>query len=107
MGTSHQESSIHIMKISLVLSFVLASCLAAPENRFTCSECVREMHGLGHMVQDGGHIIHDYLVEHYCPTVHDVEFCIDGLSRYYVGVLAAMSESTHVRSAFKVWTGWE
>merc|ERR1711874_347629 len=68
--------------VLLLLSLVLASAFAAPDSRFTCSECVNEMRHLGHHVYEGAHPIHDYLVANYCPTVHDQEFCdecVEGL----------------------------
>merc|ERR1712055_129658 len=78
------------MKIVLFISLVLASGMAAPEARFTCQECVREMHSLGYLVMEGRHEIHDYLAEHYCPTVHDHEFCIERMSKFYIMWLEAI-----------------
>merc|ERR1712127_506912 len=77
------------MKVALVLAFV-ASAYAAPDTRFTCSECVSEMHKLGGLVKMGAVPIHDYIVSNYCPTLehnHDQDFCVDSLSKYYVGML--------------------
>merc|ERR1712127_733866 len=75
------------MKVALVLAFV-ASAYAAPDTRFTCSECVSEMHKLGGLVKMGAVPIHDYSV--------------DSLSKYYVGMLFAIVNHYFVDGAVHV-----
>merc|ERR1712113_779169 len=77
------------MGVALLLPLIVAAH-AAPEARFTCEECVREMHGLAAMVKMGAIPIHDYLRDNYCPTLESTaaqHFCEDSLSKYYVGML--------------------
>merc|ERR1719219_2318223 len=90
------------MKVLLLISLVLASAVAAPETRFTCMECVNEMHHLGHLVREGAKPIHDYLVANYCPTQQDQEFCEDALSRYYIGMLNAIVNHYFVDGAVHI-----
>merc|ERR1719230_1021153 len=73
-----------------LLSLALAATMAHPDPRFTCMECVQEMHHLGFLVGNGAKPIHDYLAANYCPTTNDEEFCVERLSRYYVGMLYAI-----------------
>jgi len=78
------------MKVVLLLLPLIAAVITAPEARFTCEECVREMHGLAAMVKMGAIPIHDYLRDNYCPTLDSTaaqHFCEDSLSKYYVGML--------------------
>merc|ERR1712055_592357 len=82
---------------------LLAGAFAAPESRFLCSECVDEMHKLGHMVKMGAVVIHDYIRDNYCPTLGDHQhFCRESLSRYYVGMLYAVVEHYFVDGALHV-----
>jgi len=81
------------MKSALLLAFALASASAAPDPRFSCSECVEEMRGLGHLVKMGAVPIHDYIRDNYCPTLeHHQADCEKSLSKYYVGMLFAIVE---------------
>merc|ERR1712156_544539 len=57
------------MKVVLLLLPLIAAVITAPEARFTCEECVREMHGLAAMVKMGAIPIHDYLRDNYCPAL--------------------------------------
>ena len=77
------------MKISFAFFLLgLAYTSAAPEMRFSCSECREEMHKLGGMVKYGAKDIADYLTANYCPTLPaDSEACEHDLSRHYVGML--------------------
>merc|ERR1711971_702046 len=76
------------MKTMLLFSLLVAAALAAPDARFSCSECVDEMHKLGWMVKMGAVPIHDYVAANYCPTLgEDQGWCEDALSGYYVGML--------------------
>eukprot|EP00091_Calanus_sinicus_P020227 TRINITY_DN541_c0_g1_i15.p1 TRINITY_DN541_c0_g1~~TRINITY_DN541_c0_g1_i15.p1 ORF type:complete len:189 (-),score=61.61 TRINITY_DN541_c0_g1_i15:3-569(-) len=77
------------MKISLAcLLLGLAFTSAAPDARFSCSECVDEMHKLGGMVKYGAKDIMDYLTANYCPTLpEDSHACEHDLSRHYIGML--------------------
>merc|ERR1711973_1053461 len=74
-----------IMKTMILVSFFATVALAAPEARFSCSECVDEMHKLGWMVKMAAVPIHDYLAANYCPTLNeDQQWCEEALSRHYV-----------------------
>merc|ERR1711928_118877 len=66
MGTSSESLNMGAM---ILASFLTAAALAAPEARFSCSECVDEMHKLGWMVKMGAVPIHDYVAANYCPTL--------------------------------------
>merc|ERR1712099_202657 len=100
MGTSSESLN---MKAMILASFLAAAALAAPEARFSCSECVDEMHKLGWMVKMGAVPIHDYVAANYCPTLgEDQGWCEEALSRYYVGMLFAIVEHYFVDGAIHV-----
>merc|ERR1712038_633087 len=81
------------MKTMILGSLLAAAAIAAPEGRFSCSECVDEMHKLGWMVKMGAVPIHDYIAANYCPTLGDQQgWCEEKVSRYYVGMLFAIVE---------------
>merc|ERR1711911_20148 len=91
-------------RVALFLPLIAAAS-AAPEARFTCEECVREMHGLAAMVKMGAIPIHDYIRDNYCPTLDSTaaqHFCEDSLSKYYVGMLFAVVEHYFVDGALHV-----
>merc|ERR1719470_681538 len=93
-----------VSKLALLLPLIAAAA-AAPEQRFLCSECVREMHGLAAMVKMGAIPIHDYIRDNYCPTLDSTaaqHFCEDSLSKYYVGMLFAVVEHWFVDGALHV-----
>jgi len=93
------------MKVVLLLLPLIAAVITAPEARFTCEECVREMHGLAAMVKMGAIPIHDYLRDNYCPTLDSTaaqHFCEDSLSKYYVGMLFAVVEHYFVDGGLHV-----
>merc|ERR1711953_490420 len=93
------------MKVGLLLLPLIAAVFTAPEARFTCEECVREMHGLAAMVKMGAIPIHDYLRDNYCPTLDSTaaqHFCEDSLSKYYVGMLFAVVEHYFVDGGLHV-----
>merc|ERR1711872_337002 len=71
MGTPLHSRSPRVRMMSRValLLPLIAAALAAPEARFSCEECVREMHGLAAMVKMGAIPIHDYIRDNYCPTL--------------------------------------
>merc|ERR1711928_289360 len=90
MGTSSESLNMGAM---ILASFLAAAALAAPEARFSCSECVDEMHKQGWMVKMGAVPIHDYVAANYCPTLgEDQGWCEEALSRYYVGMLFVILE---------------
>merc|ERR1712200_242078 len=94
---------VQIKMRAILLLSLLAGAMAAPESRFLCSECVDEMHKLGHMVKMGAVYIHDYIRDTYCPTLGDHQhFCRESLSRYYVGMLYAIVEHYFVDGALHV-----
>merc|ERR1712203_1175993 len=100
MGSSSESLD---MKAMILASFLAAAALAAPEARFSCSECVDEMHKLGWMVKMGAVPIHDYIAANYCPTLGDQQgWCEEALSRYYVGMLFAIVEHYFVDGAIHV-----
>merc|ERR1712210_212391 len=102
MGTLRRSHTFARMKVVILLS-LLAGAFAAPESRVLCSECVDEMHKLGHMVKMGAVVIHDYIRDNYCPTLGDHQhFCRESLSRYYVGMLYAVVEHYFVDGALHV-----
>merc|ERR1712141_874193 len=75
-----------ISRVALLVPLIAAAS-AAPEARFSCEECVREMHGLAAMVKMGAIPIHDYIRDNYCPSLDSTaaqHFCEDSLSNYYV-----------------------
>merc|ERR1712216_796622 len=61
------------MKTMLLFSLLIAAALAAPDARFSCSECVDEMHKLGWMGKMGAVPIHDYVAANYCPTLGETK----------------------------------
>merc|ERR1712007_376132 len=107
MGTPFQcrstRSRATIRMISRVALLVplIAAAAAAPEARFSCEECVREMHGLAAMVKMGAIPIRD----NYCPSLDSTaaqHFCEDSLSKYYVGMLFAVVDHYFVDGALHV-----
>merc|ERR1712179_501938 len=91
------------MKTIILVSFLATAALAAPEARFSCSECVDEMHKLGWMVKMGAVPIHDYVSANYCPTLGEEQgWCEEALSRYYGGMLYAVVEHYFVDGAVHV-----
>merc|ERR1712156_49676 len=102
MGPTSSESPN--MKAMILGSFLAAAALAAPEARFSCSECVDEMHKLGWMVKMGAVPIHDYVAANYCPTLgEDQGWCEEALSRYYVVMLLRSTPATSVSKALNGW----
>merc|ERR1711894_319306 len=115
------------MKTIIFLSFLAAAALAAPEARFSCSECVDEMHKLGWMVKMGAVPIHDYVSANYCPTLGEEQgWCEEALpdttlacclplssttlwtepSMFVrLGEPATLLRSTHVTSVSRAWNG--
>merc|ERR1711951_86381 len=82
----HSRSSTRVRMMSRValLLPLIAAASAAPEARFSCEECVREMHGLAAMVKMGAIPTLDYTAAQH--------FCEDSLSKYYVGMLFGVVE---------------
>merc|ERR1711970_761906 len=68
------------MKAIFFLLSTLLGSLVAPNPRFTCGECVDEMHHLGRMVKDGADTIKWYLIANYCPTLDDSSLCEEHLA---------------------------
>ena len=98
------EISDLMMKVLLVLCLAMASTMSAPDTRFSCSECVDEMHHLGlwviiylltiinftffySLIREGHEAITAYLQTNYCPTSDDVEECEEHLAFYYPHML--------------------
>merc|ERR1711951_107504 len=103
----HSRSTTRVRMMSRValLLPLIAAASAAPEARFSCEECVREMHGLAAMVKMGAIPIHDYIRDNYCPTLDSTaaqHFCEDSLSKYYVGMLFGVVEHYFVDGALHV-----
>merc|ERR1712130_715835 len=93
-STRSRVSSRMMFRVALLLHLIAAAS-AAPEARFSCEECVREMRGLAAMVKMGAIPIHDYIRDNYCPTLDSTaaqHFCEDSLSKYYVGILFGVVE---------------
>merc|ERR1711894_435132 len=82
-STRSRVSSRMMFRVSLLLPLIAAAS-AAPEPRFSCEECVREMHGLAAMVKMGAIPTHDSTAAQH--------FCEDSLSKYYVGMLFGVVE---------------
>merc|ERR1712045_904319 len=104
MGIQLLQIDRMVSRVALLLPLIAAAS-AAPEARFSCEECVREMHGLAAMVKMGAIPIHDYIRDNYCPTLDSTaaqHFCEDSLSKYYVGMLFAVVEHWFVDGALHV-----
>merc|ERR1711868_102000 len=104
LSCSLEVSRRMMSRVALLLPLIAAAS-AAPEARFSCEECVREMHGLAAMVKMGAIPIHDYIRDNYCPTLDSTaaqHFCEDSLSKYYVGMLFAVVEHWFVDGALHV-----
>merc|ERR1711894_173805 len=103
-GILHSRSRVSsrmMFRVSLLFPLIAAAS-AAPEPRFSCEECVREMHGLAAMVKMGAIPIHDYIRDNYCPTLDSTaaqHFCEDSLSTFARLPVPARPESTPVTSA--------
>merc|ERR1711963_1043835 len=82
LSCSLEVSGRMMSRVALLLPLIAAAS-AAPEARFSCEECVREMHGLAAMVKMGAIPIHDYIRDNYCPSLDSTaaqHFCEDSLS---------------------------
>eukprot|EP00091_Calanus_sinicus_P012376 TRINITY_DN2793_c0_g1_i1.p1 TRINITY_DN2793_c0_g1~~TRINITY_DN2793_c0_g1_i1.p1 ORF type:complete len:189 (-),score=64.79 TRINITY_DN2793_c0_g1_i1:50-616(-) len=90
------------MKVLITLLLAVASTMAAPETRFSCSECVNEMHHLGFLINQGHEAITAYLQTNYCPTSDDVEECEEHLAFYYPHMLGALVQHYFVDGAVHV-----
>merc|ERR1711954_322802 len=79
---SRSQTRVRMMSRVALLLPLIAAASAAPEARFSCEECVREMHGLAAMVKMGAIPIHDYIRDNYCPTLDSTaaqHFCDDSI----------------------------
>jgi len=91
------------MQLLLVLGLVLAGgCHAAPDPRFTCSECVDEMHHLGFLVKQGAEAMSGYLAANYCPTLDDAQDCEASITVFYPYMLSAVVQHYFVDGAVHV-----
>merc|ERR1740129_2423025 len=91
------------MKAALLLLLLsVVGTIGAPDPRFTCSECVDEMHKLGYLVKEGAKDINAYLTANYCPTLEDQEMCEENLGRYYVGMLFTLVNHFFVDGAVHI-----
>jgi len=90
------------MQVLLVLCLALAGAHAAPDARFSCSECVDEMHHLGHLVKEGAEAMTSYLQANYCPTVDDAPECEEHIAVYYPYMLSALVNHYFVDGAVHV-----
>merc|ERR1712098_884593 len=92
-------TSTSIMLLSLVVLSALSGVLSSP--RFSCEECVREMHGLGGLIREAAPFIEEYLASNYCPTV-DAHHCEENLTVDYVRALYAIVEHYFIDGALHV-----
>ena len=93
------------MKISLTFLLVClaSSSSAAPEARFSCSECVEEMHGLARLMKYAAQDIMNYLTANYCPTLPEEDHaCEHDLSKHYIGMLFTIVNHFFVDNAVHV-----
>eukprot|EP00091_Calanus_sinicus_P006137 TRINITY_DN1674_c0_g1_i10.p1 TRINITY_DN1674_c0_g1~~TRINITY_DN1674_c0_g1_i10.p1 ORF type:complete len:193 (-),score=56.47 TRINITY_DN1674_c0_g1_i10:40-618(-) len=90
------------MKVLLVLVLALAGANSAPDMRFSCSECVDEMHHLGSLVKEGAEAMTEYLQNNYCPTVDDAPECEEHIAFYYPHMLHAIVQHYFVDGAVHV-----
>merc|ERR1711887_263290 len=105
MGSPEPELREYIMiKTAVVVSLAFAGVLGAPESRFTCSECVAEMHDLGRLIRDGGPEIEQYLAANYCPTLDDDHHgqCQTDLTHGYLMMLGAVVNHFFVDGAVHI-----
>merc|ERR1712012_1423582 len=74
--------------VSLAVLVALASAAQLPQTRFSCQECIDEMHHLGGLVRQGAPAMMGFLKEEYCPTLegHE-EQCQQDLVKGYVQML--------------------
>eukprot|EP00091_Calanus_sinicus_P003068 TRINITY_DN1321_c0_g1_i1.p1 TRINITY_DN1321_c0_g1~~TRINITY_DN1321_c0_g1_i1.p1 ORF type:complete len:214 (-),score=92.24 TRINITY_DN1321_c0_g1_i1:77-670(-) len=91
-----------MMKAALLLLTACVGALGAPDTRFSCAECVDEMHKLGWLIKLGAEDIQSYLLANYCPTVEEQEFCQEHLAQYYVGMLFSIVNHYFVDGAVHV-----
>eukprot|EP00090_Calanus_glacialis_P046880 TRINITY_DN9424_c0_g1_i2.p1 TRINITY_DN9424_c0_g1~~TRINITY_DN9424_c0_g1_i2.p1 ORF type:complete len:188 (-),score=51.14 TRINITY_DN9424_c0_g1_i2:134-697(-) len=91
-----------MMKAALLLLTACVGALGAPDTRFSCAECVDEMHKLGWLIKLGAEDIQSYLQANYCPTVEDQELCQEHLAEYYIGMLFSIVTHYFVDGAVHV-----
>merc|ERR1719470_123105 len=91
-----------MMKVLLVLVLALAGAYSAPDMRFSCSECVDEMHHLGYLVKEGAETMTEYLRFNYCPTVEDSPDCEENLALFYPHMLSVVVNHYFVDGAVHV-----
>jgi len=91
------------MKTLVFLSLFFLGALASEDTRFSCNECVREMHNLGRLIYDGAPHIEEYLKDAYCPTIDvDQEMCREDLTAGYAYMLFAVVNHFFVDGALHV-----
>jgi len=90
------------MQVIAIISAFMLGALAAPEARFSCQECVREMHGLGNLVYYATPDIQAYLSANYCPTLDDYPHCEEDLPHLYPRLLGAVVNHFFVDGAVHV-----
>merc|ERR1712168_789421 len=82
--------------------FSLCMSWSPPDSRFSCQECVREMHSLSFLVHAAAPDIQAYLAANYCPTLGDAPQCEDDLAHSYTHMLSAIVNHYFVDGALHV-----
>ena len=93
--------------VSLAVLVALASAAQLPQTRFSCQECIDEMHHLGGLVRQGAPAMMGFLKEEYCPTLegHE-EQCQQDLVKGYVQMLNMVVQHYFVDGAQHICSAW-
>merc|ERR1711973_515994 len=105
MGSGASESREETtMKTLIAFSLAFVGILGAPESKFSCSECVAEMHNLGRLIHEAGPTIEQYLADNYCPTLDDDHHgtCQTDLTHGYLMMLGAIVNHFFVDGAVHI-----
>merc|ERR1719187_2164533 len=90
-------------QLFFVVGCFLVGASGAPEARFSCMECVEEMHNLANLMHDGAEFIKEYLIANYCPTLDDDQTqCEKDLGDQYVRMLGMIVNHFFVDGATHV-----
>merc|ERR1711935_311157 len=96
------EKRIMKFAVAIVALFGAAQSLSLGDQRFSCKECVHEMHDLGYLIHIAAPDIKQYLADNYCPTLDDAPNCEEDLTRGYLIMLAHVVEHFFIDGALHV-----
>merc|ERR1712123_224019 len=101
MGIIVQSTERSVMYFAVAICVLLGAAHSSPlgEQRFSCQECVHEMHDLGFMIHVAAPDIEQYLADNYCPTLEDHPQCEEDMTHAYMVLLGAIVHNYFIDGA--------